>query len=78
MKHCLQIDALACEVEVQAKRLRQKKEQLDERHKVAITEMQLRKEFCHNCDYCNEQFSDLDECLTHEKDCPKRPISKFY
>jgi len=54
------------------------KELLDERHKTVIKEMQLRKEFCHNCDYCNEQFIDLDECITHQKVCPKRPISKFY
>ena len=67
-----------CEAEFEEKRLRQKKELLDERHKAAITEMQLRKEFVHNCNYCNEQFSNLDECITHEKICPKRSISNFY
>jgi len=51
---------------------------IDERYKTVIKEMQLRKEFCHNCNYCNEQFIDLDGCITHEKVCPKRPISKFY
>jgi hypothetical protein len=63
-----------CEAEFQEKRLKQKKELLDERHKAVIAEMELRREFCRNCDYCDEQFSTLDECITHEKVCPKRPI----
>jgi hypothetical protein len=67
-----------CEAELHEKELRQKKELLDERYKTVIKEMQLRKEFCHYCTYCNEQFSDIDECITHEKTCNKRPISKFY
>lgn len=67
-----------CEAEFEEARLRKKKELLDERYNVVITEMQLRKEFFHTCDYCNEQFINLDECITHEKVCPKRPASKSY
>lgn len=66
-----------CEAEFQVKKLRQKKELLDERYKAVITEMLLRKEFCHNCDFCNEQFSDLDEYIMHEKVCPKKRQSTF-
>jgi type III secretory pathway component EscV len=57
----------------QEKRLGKKKETLDERHDTVIKEMQSRKEFCHNCDYCNEQFIDLYDYITQEKTCNKRP-----